>query len=309
MDVKPEAGSNGSLEPWLRVEGLSVRYGTTDALRDLSFSIDPGEAAGIFGESGAGKTTLGLALAGLLPSGAACRGRVHLRGRQMRAGTRIAGIHYLSQDAGAGLHPLLRIGRQIRDAARANSGLDADARGLLRRMGFDEPQRIANAYPCELSGGEKRRAALARVLAARPALLILDEPVNGLDPPSQAGILDLLRAGMREGLCLLMISHDPSVLAQLCSRIFVLCDGILVEQGPSAAVFSRRAHPLTAAILKSAPGSGAGRLPVLPDAGARTAEGCPFAPRCPERLDGCLNGLPPLAWLDPEHAVRCRLYG
>lgn len=305
-----ENGLDALMEPCLQVHGLSVRYraNSRPVLRDLSFELDQGQIAGFFGESGAGKTTLGRALAGLLPVGAVFEGRVSVHGRERLAGTRGSGIHYFSQEAGAALHPLLTVGRQIRDAARLNSAGRVDVAKFLRSFHFDDPERIAAAYPHQLSGGEKRRAALARMLAAGAELTVLDEPTNGLDPLAQAGVLRLLMAKRREGFCAIVFSHDPGVLTALCDRVFVLCDGMVVESGPAQAVFSKRLHPLTAGILTSAPRGGGGPLLVLPDHADASGGGCPFEPRCPERMPDCTRALPPLKQVEEAHSVRCCRY-
>lgn len=298
------------METCLQLQRLSVRYAdqSRPVLREVSFELQHGEIAGFFGESGSGKTTLGLALAGLLPDGAFSGGQLSVCGRDVRAGARGSGIQYFSQEAGSALHPLLTVGRQIRDAARLHPTGRFDLVEFLRAFHFDDPARIAAAYPHQLSGGEKRRAALARVLAAGAKVVVLDEPTNGLDPLAQQGILNLLRAKRREGFCAIVFSHDPGVLSALCGRVFVLCEGIVVESGPAGAVFSRRLHPLTAGILNSAPRGDGGPLPVLPDHREANAAGCPFASRCPERMPACERALPPLKQVDEAHSVRCCLY-
>lgn len=305
-----ENGLDALMEPCLQIRGLSVRYTANSpaVLRDLSFELCQGEIAGFFGESGTGKTTLGLALAGLLPEGAVFEGRMSVHGRETPAGARGSGIHYFSQEAGAALHHLLTVGRQIRDAARLSSAGRVEVAEFLRSFHFDDPERIAAAYPHQLSGGEKRRAALARMLAAGAKLTVLDEPTNGLDPLAQAGVLRLLKAKRREGFCAIVFSHDPGVLTALCDRVFVLYDGIVVESGPAEAVFSQRLHPLTGGILNSAPRGGGGPLPVLPDHSDASGGGCPFEPRCPERIPVCTRSIPPLKQVEEAHSVRCYLY-
>lgn len=298
------------MEPFLHVHCLSVRYATHSraVLRDLSFELCHGETAGFFGESGTGKTTLGLALAGLLPEGAVCEGSVSVHGRETSAGTRVSGIHYFSQEAGGALHPLLTVGRQIRDAARLSPAGRVEVGDYLRSFHFDDPERISAAYPHQLSGGEKRRAALARMLAAGAKVTVLDEPTNGLDPLAQAGILRLLKTKRREGFCAIVFSHDPGVLMALCDRVFVLYGGIVVESGPAVAVFSKRLHPLTAGILNSAPHGGGSPLPVLQEYSDASGAGCPFEPRCPERMPECTRALPPLRPVGEAHSVRCCLH-
>jgi oligopeptide/dipeptide ABC transporter ATP-binding protein len=304
----------------LRVRDLTVRIQTAEALvlpvDGISFDLERGEALGLIGESGSGKTTVALSLLRLLPAGASISGRVDLAGEDLLAsdparmrrvrGRRIAMVFH---DPLAALNPVLTIGTQIAEAVRAHQPVDrrqarAATLELLRSVGLAEAD--AARYPHQLSGGMRQRALIAMALGCRPEILVADEPTSALDPVVQAGILALLRRVREErGLSLLLATHDLGVAASLCGRIAVLYAGRIVECGETAAVLARPRHPYTLGLLQSLPpplGS-AGGMPLRPIAGQLRESptgpgGCRFFGRCPRAREDCAREEPELAEMD-----------
>jgi oligopeptide/dipeptide ABC transporter ATP-binding protein len=282
----------------------------------ISFDLERGEALGLIGESGSGKTTVALSLLRLLPAGASISGRVDLAGEDLLAsdparmrrvrGRRIAMVFH---DPLAALNPVLTIGTQIAEAVRAHQPVDrrqarAATLELLRSVGLAEAD--AARYPHQLSGGMRQRALIAMALGCRPEILVADEPTSALDPVVQAGILALLRRVREErGLSLLLATHDLGVAASLCGRIAVLYAGRIVECGETAAVLARPRHPYTLGLLQSLPpplGS-AGGMPLRPIAGQLRESptgpgGCRFFGRCPRAREDCAREEPELAEMD-----------
>ncbi len=258
--------------PLLEVRDLAVSYRGADgrwtpAVEGVSFAIGPGEALGVLGESGCGKTSTALAIPGLLPAnGRVVRGAVRLAGRELLPlserrleSLRGAGLGLVAQEPSLALNPVIRVGEQVAEVLRVHRGLswrlcrEAAVRGLAA-MGFPDPGRIAASYSHQLSGGERQRVTLARALICEPPLLIADEPTASLDAPVAVEILALLRdLKARRRLALLLISHDPRVLAALADHIVVLRAGRVVEEGVCDEVFRHPRHPYTAALLRSLP--------------------------------------------------------
>ncbi|MBL8588408.1 MAG: ABC transporter ATP-binding protein [Methylobacteriaceae bacterium] len=309
----------------LIVEGLTttLRGGAPDILADVSLTLAPGETLGVVGESGSGKSMLALSIMDLLPAGVERRaGRIALAGRDVadlprdegrRARAGVAAMIF--QEPLTALNPVMRVGAQIAEALRLRG--EASAREeratileLMSRVEIaDAPSRI-DAYPHELSGGMRQRVMIAMALAARPKLLIADEPTTALDVTIQAQILDLMRE-LRDdtGMAVLLITHDFGVVAELCDRVAVMYGGRLVETAEAAALFDRPAHPYTAGLMASRP-----RLDgqderlttiegVVPGVGD-FPPGCRFAPRCGRAQAVCAQA-PQLTDIAPGHAVAC----
>jgi peptide/nickel transport system ATP-binding protein len=312
--------------PLLQVQELSVALdgaaGPRPVLQGLDLTIERGQTLGLIGESGCGKSMAALALMGLLPEGARASGSVRLDGQELLAldergwcGVRGARIGMVFQEPMSALNPLHPIGRQVAEGLRLHRGLDAraaraEALRLLERVQLPRAADRLDAWPHQLSGGQRQRVLIAMALAARPALLIADEPTTALDVVLQREVLDLLgRLVAEDGLGLLLISHDLGVMAHSVARLAVMYAGRLVETGPTRALLRGPRHPYTHGLLASRPRLGAprgDRLPVIPGRVPAPGEwpaGCAFAPRCPRATAECSVAEPALAGAD--RAVRC----
>jgi ABC-type glutathione transport system ATPase component len=255
----------------LEVTDLAVAYETAaapvPAISDVTFGIEEGEAVGLLGESGGGKSTLLLAVLGLLPARArVVRGSIRWRGRELiglpsseRRRLRGAEIAIVFQDPALALNPVRRVGSQVAEVVQAHRAQSAarcraDARAALAEVGLPDPDRLYHAYPHELSGGQRQRVVLAQALSCRPALLLADEPTASLDSTTQADVLALLASlQSRLGLAVLMASHDPGALAALARRVLVMYAGTLVEEGTPAEVFGAPRHPHARALARAYP--------------------------------------------------------
>jgi peptide/nickel transport system ATP-binding protein len=252
----------------LAVSGLhvSIAAGRAEAIRDLSFTIAPGESVGIVGESGSGKTLLCRALLGVLPPGVAVRsGQITfdgtaLTGLDARGWGRIHGhtLGAVFQDPASYLNPSITVGRQLAEHLRRVRGLrrrDAAsaAIGLFTAVGLRAPEVAYRQYPHELSGGMLQRILIAIAIAGEPKLLVADEATTALDVAVAAEVLELL-ASLRDryGLALLLVSHDLAVIANVCDRVIVMYAGEIVETGPTADVIAHPRHPYTEALLRVA---------------------------------------------------------
>jgi len=318
----------------LEVTDLSVAYETTAApalaTRDVTFGIEEGEAVGLLGESGGGKSTLLLAILGLLPAPARVRrGSIRLRGRELlalspseRRRVRGAEIAIVFQDPSLALNPVRRVGAQVAEVVRAHRDQSRvrcrdDALAALGEVGLPEPDRIYDAYPHELSGGQRQRVVLAQALSCRPALLLADEPTAALDATTQADVLALLSSlQARLGLAVLMASHDLGALASLARRVLVMYAGTLVEEGTPAQVFGTPLHPYALGLSRAYPRpvrSGTAPLRPVPIPGsppdpAHLPAGCAFEPRCPDRRAACAERPPGETLPTPGRRVRCYLH-
>jgi peptide/nickel transport system ATP-binding protein len=314
--------------PILAVDGLTVSAGEGDARRalvdDLSFSMMPGEVLGLVGESGSGKTVACRALMRLLPPSLDISARaIRVAGRQVEglreaefAALRGRDIGMIFQNPASHLDPVMRIGEQIAETVRFARGAGrrearAEAVELLRQVGIPDPERRAEAFAHEFSGGMRQRAMIAVALASNPKVLIADEPTTALDVTVQAQILRLLaELRDRRGLSIIFITHDLGVVSQLADRIAVLYAGRLCEIGPVREVLLRARHPYTSGLIACHPAASAGlrRLRTIegqPPLPSRMPTGCRFHPRCPNRGDDCVQMQPPLDPVGPAHAAAC----
>lgn len=231
-------------------------------LRGVSFAVRSGETVGVLGASGSGKTSLALALLGLLPPALAARGRVLFEGHELIAASRGARralrgrrLSIVFQEPLTALNPRMRVGAQVAEMARAHGERDArramqGAVDMLGRVGLAQADVRAQRYPHELSGGERQRVLLAMALLLDPALLIADEPTSALDVTVQAQVLHLLQAQQRErGMALLLVSHDLGVIATSCERTIVLHDGLIVEDVATRLLLATPEHPQARALV------------------------------------------------------------
>jgi len=312
----------------LLVDGLRVsfdtRRGPVHVVDDVSLDVPRGATLGVVGESGSGKTTFGRALARHLPSnGRVLDGHISVDGtdvlalspRDLRA-WRARELAVVHQEAGATLDPSMRVGAQLAEVlGQQDVARDARrdrVRDLLSAVRLPDPDAIARRYPHELSGGQQQRVVIAAVLAARPSLVILDEPTTGLDASVEAEILALLEDLRRDlDATLVLISHDLGLVGQICDEVVVLYAGQVVERGAAADVLTTPRHPYTAALLASAPTFGVPRrqrrllaIAGTPPDPAAPPPGCRFAPRCAFADDTCRADSPPARVVDGR-TVRC----
>jgi peptide/nickel transport system ATP-binding protein len=287
------------------------------ALTDVSLTLEPGEVLGLVGESGAGKTMLGRAIAGLLPESAAVSGDLLVANHdvlQMSAPElqqhRGKDVAICFQNPRTTLNPVRRVGAQVEDRLRVHNSRDRwSARALFEAVGIREPDRRLRAYPHELSGGMAQRVMIALALACSPSIIIADEPTTGLDVTLARGVLRLFRSIAEEQqTAIVLISHDLPAIAEICDRVAVLYAGCLAEVGPTQTVIHSPTHPYTAALLEAAPDvSGKatrtlrGNMPSL----AEPPAACPFAPRCPLRREVCVETRPPLVSVARGHLSAC----
>jgi oligopeptide/dipeptide ABC transporter ATP-binding protein len=323
----------------LEVRGLSVelptRHGWVRPVNDVSFALNQGETLGIVGESGSGKTILSLALMGLDPHGARRTGEAWLersgdRNGSQRTRENILGvppqrmralrgreIAMIFQEPMTALNPVMRVGAQIEEAIRvhepslAASEIRRRAIQALTRACLPEAERRARQYPHQLSGGLRQRVMIAMALAAKPSILIADEPTTALDVTVQKQILELLANLRRDlGLSMLFITHDLGVVAQVADQVAVMYAGRIVEQGPVNQVLRAPKHPYTAGLLRAAPRLVRERLVPIPGtvpALDSLPTGCAFAPRCSYCIAECEAAVPKLRAVDAQHWARCIL--
>jgi oligopeptide/dipeptide ABC transporter ATP-binding protein len=313
----------------LEVSELRILFQTDDglltAVDGASFEIAAGEALGLVGESGCGKTVTANSILKLLDSPPAryAGGEIRFRGENLLdldepAMRRVRGkkIAMVFQEASASLNPLMTIGKQIAEGIIEHERASKrDARekaiGMLKRVGIPSPEIRFDEYPHQLSGGMKQRAMIAMALACRPELLIADEPTTALDVTIQAQILDLLTELRRElDMALLLITHDLGVVARTCDRVAVMYAGKVVESAPAGEVFVRPRHPYTLGLLRAIPSMAGERkafLQSIPGSLPNPLDlpaGCRFRARCDLAREQCLDE-PELRELTETHSAAC----
>jgi len=325
--VGPEPSAS---PPLLVVEGLhtqfQVRSGTVYAVDGASFTVAQGEAMGLVGESGCGKTTAALSIVRLLPcNGKVTGGRIALEGQDLLTlgeeelrRIRWKKVSIIFQGAMNALNPVRRVGDQIAEAITLHEGLDRRAAQQRTRELFEQveigPARI-DQYPHQFSGGMRQRVMIAMALACRPSLVIGDEPTTALDVMVQAQILELLENLRREmKMSLILITHDLSVVADTCDTVTIMYAGRVMEQGPLPLVFGHPAHPYTMALLQAFPDLNGHRemvssIPGTPPNLQCPPPGCRFHERCRYRGAGCQEEEPPLLEVEPGHRVACHYPG
>ncbi|MFJ2369332.1 ABC transporter ATP-binding protein [Microbacterium sp. NPDC087665] len=252
----------------LRVEDLSIAYGgAAPSVSEVSLRVRAGEIVGVIGESGSGKSSIALAMMGLLPDSATVTAQaMTVAGSEMKDASErdwgtVRGVRasMVFQEPMSALNPCMRIGAQIAEVLLIHGLADkkaaqAKALDILKLVRMPDPERRMKYYPHQLSGGQRQRVVIAIAVAADPTLLVADEPTTALDVTVQAQILDLIRTLRDEtGMGVLFISHDLGVIGQLCERIAVMYRGRIVESGTTQRVLENPQHPYTRALLESIP--------------------------------------------------------
>ncbi|GAA4907318.1 hypothetical protein GCM10025789_28550 [Tessaracoccus lubricantis] len=251
--------------PTLEVTDLTVTFGRRrqKAVDGVSFTVAAGETLGIIGQSGSGKSVTALAIMGLLPEHAVVSGSIRFGGRELVGlgereyrGLRGDDLAMIFQEPMTALDPTMRVGRQIGEVVALHhsdrrGGIRGEVLTWLGRVGIDEPERIADSFPHELSGGQRQRALIAMALANQPRLVLCDEPTTALDVLVQRQILALLREQL-EGRSAIFVSHDLAVVRQTATRVVVMLEGRIVEEGPIEAVIAQPRHPYTRGLIASA---------------------------------------------------------
>jgi oligopeptide/dipeptide ABC transporter ATP-binding protein len=322
-------------KPLLEVKGLKTYFYTEDgvvrAVDGVSFNVYSGEVLGLVGESGCGKSVTSLSIMRLISKpGRIDEGQILLDGQNLLdlpenemikvRGNRISMIFQQPQTA---LNPVFKVGDQLAEVLDVHQDLGKEAGwkravALLKMVGVPDPERRAEAYPHELSGGMAQRVMIAMALACVPELLIADEPTTALDVTIQAQILDLMRDLRREmGTSVILITHDLGVVAEMAERVAVMYAGEIVEQTDVNALFDEPLHPYTQGLIGSIPilGEIKEKLDVIPGSVPNLVNlppGCRFAPRCQARFKYncaiCSEIKPELLEVKPGHFVRCWLY-
>lgn len=318
-----------------RVSDLTVEYSTRKgvglALDNVNLDIREGEVLGLVGESGCGKTTLGLSIMKLLPRfGKIVKGEILLKGRNlldlperiMNKEIRGREIAMIIQDPMHALNPVFTIRTQITDVLRFHKDRRSDPHGkqiqlkseaaqMLEEVGIADPAERLTDYPFQFSGGMIQRVMVAMAFSCNPSLLIADEPTTALDVTIEAQILELLKGLVkRNGASVLYISHDLGVISEISDRVAVMYAGNIVEYADTTLLFENPQHPYTEALLRCLPGSEArgnrlgsipGRVPELTE----RPKGCKFNPRCPYVMDICKERPPKLLEIASGHSVAC----
>ncbi|MGQ3301382.1 ABC transporter ATP-binding protein [Reyranella sp.] len=322
--------------PLLKVENLRIALAgdgvTYDAVENVSFEIGRGEAFGLVGESGCGKSITALSVMGLLRRPLSLAGgKIVLDGKEIQnvsaaemrrlRGKRIAMIF---QEPMTALNPLSPVGKQIAEmfvlhqGANWNEAMDR-AEDALRQVRVPSPERRIKDYPHQLSGGMRQRVMIAIALACGPDLLVADEPTTALDVTVQAEIIDLMaELCAAKGTAVLMISHDLGLVANMCKRVAVMYAGRIVESQVADAIFATPTHPYTQGLIDSLPRLGErarrGRQKLREISGvvpsiANYPAGCRFNPRCPAVTDVCRTIVPEATPLPADGLVRCHHHG
>ena len=323
---------NEHKENILEIDNLAVSFATyrgkVSAVRDVSFSVKRGQALGVVGESGCGKSVTAHAVMGLLPKENSCieHGSIVFDGADItklheEEARKLRGrdIAMIFQDPMTSLNPVLTIGTQLEEAIKVHEDISGSAARkraaeLLDMVGIPSPKERLHDYPHQFSGGMRQRVMIAMALSCRPKLLIADEPTTALDVTVQAQILDLLKRLKHElNMAIILISHDLGVIASVCDEVAVMYAGQVIEQGSADELFYNVHHPYTKGLLDSLP-----RLDAQRDEPLAVIEGqppdlmqkidyCPFAARCTEAMNICAHRMPPISALSSSHKVKCWL--
>lgn len=303
-----------------------TREGTVHAVNGVSFHLKEGETLGIVGESGCGKSVTVMSMLRLIPSppGKVVAGKALYQGKDLLSATddeirhiRGSQISMIFQDPMTSFNPVLTIGRQLSEplethmAMNRQQALERSAE-MLKLVGIPNPKERLNDYPHQFSGGMRQRAMIAMALTCNPQILIADEPTTALDVTIQAQIVELAKRIRDElGMAMIWITHDLGIIAGLADRVAVMYAGFIIEEAEVKSLYSDPQHPYTLGLLGSLP-----RLDLsekkrlvsiegLPPVLYNTPSSCPFAPRCPYKIDRCLTENPKLMKVGPEHNAAC----
>lgn len=334
--AKPTTQKSSEQAPILECKDLCISYytraGEIPAVVDFNLNVKPGEAIGIVGESGCGKSTVALAIMQYMgQNGRICSGQINFQGRDMTTmseeelrSLRGSSISMVYQEPMASLNPSMRIGEQLMEVPLFHDNVsvsEARKRSLkmLDNMQLPDPERIFKSYPHQISGGQQQRVVIAMALLSNPKLLLLDEPTTALDVTVEAGIVELIRSISSEfGTSMIYISHNLGLILDTCDRIAVMYSGEVVEEGSVKEVFDHMRHPYTRGLFSSIPlpGTDKNARPLIPIRGQlplphERPDGCNFAPRCDHAKSGvCDHDLVEMKEVVGEkgHEVRCRRF-
>ncbi|MGG7176246.1 ABC transporter ATP-binding protein [Clostridium paraputrificum] len=319
------------MEKLLEVKGLKTSFdthiGEVQAVRGTNIYLNKGEAIGIVGESGCGKSVSMMSIMGLLSdNGKIVDGEIIFNGKNISNATekemeQIRGnkIGMIFQDPMTSLNPVLTVGKQLTEHLIKHKGLtkkeaNAEAVKMLELVGIPSPAKRLTQYPHEFSGGMRQRVMIAMSLICKPELIIADEPTTALDVTIQAQIMDLMKdLKDKMNTAIILITHDLGVVADLCTRIYVMYGGLIVEEGTDEDIFYRGQHPYTWGLLKSVPNPKSNeREKLIPIDGQppdlfKPPAGCPFAERCDHAMKICIEKQPPLFELGGAHKAACWL--
>ena len=316
----------------LSVRDMSVQFklphGWVTAVDRVSFDLRQGEVVGIVGESGSGKSQILLSLMGLLAGNGKCAGTAVFEGQELlnRApkdldAIRGSAMSMIFQDPMTSLNPYMRVSDQLTEVLTAHQGKSQSealeiAVEMLERVRIPEARRRVRFYPHEFSGGMRQRVMIAMALLCKPEVLFADEPTTALDVTVQAQILEIIAELARElRTAVAIVTHDLGVIARLCDRVIVLYGGRIMEQGTIDEIFYDPKHPYTRGLLASTPRldekvhGELKTIPGQPRAAMGDISGCPFAPRCPLRVERCGAEMPVLQSNDAGRAVACHESG
>ncbi|HWQ67658.1 MAG TPA: ABC transporter ATP-binding protein [Methanospirillum sp.] len=298
---------------------FSSRSGIVRAVDIVDLSIRNGERLGLIGETGCGKTVLGMSVVRLLPSSATTTGRVRYKGREisdcsedtMRS-IRGKEISFILQNPTTSLNPVMRVGDQIAESVVKHQGVSrktayTKALSLMESVNFQDAETRALRYPHELSGGMKQKVMIAMGLAGDPSLIIADEPTKSLDRTNKNEILDVMRS-ITVDKSMIMITHDLPAAGKICDRIAVMYGGEIVEEGPAETVLTSPMHPYTSAFIQAHPTKGCRPIPGISPSLIAPPEGCRFHPRCTEASDECRIKHPEMGAATHGGMVRCHCH-
>ena len=307
------------------IEGLNVsfrsKHGETPVVRDVNVTFSSETITGLIGESGSGKSVLGMSILQLLPDTAAVSGTCRYHDMDLYALSekemcRIRGseIGLIPQNPTESMNPVLSIGKQLKESITVHArGKDREAAQrrdmLLQKFGFDEPERINRSYSFQLSGGMNQRVISTMGLMNKPNWVIADEPTKGLDAILRKQVYRVLKdIAETETRGMIIITHDISLAGALCDRLLVLYKGMIMEQGKTADILENPLHPYTKGLIGSLPEKGMHPIRRADPVMAEQCRGCSFAPRCEYADRRCMEELPPEKTLEDGRTVRCFHY-